>query len=683
MRYVSEIKKILPIIIISFLLLIPLSIAGITGFSEMNVQADNVFDGEGDVWVGEWNAIGTDKISGTLTSDEIEQGTEEYKTQQSFTMDMKSTDSYATYNFGSGEGLRDYVAVEIIEKEISWATNDQAISQFNQWAENNCIDLNNDGNEDYAYKFGWTTDRAVCYRKWYQVATTHRINTPVENWKTKWSLEVGNKGKKTFTLTNDDSISSGTTKNLDNQVLIKYQGTLDWGVNPPDASNEIGLQSNEFYNGWRIGSRNNYRNYVNTLENADSCLADILAGSASKTYCSEKINEKWKQGVEWTGNDEFEKYIDVEILGDDSFKIDMQEKMNVPSFQVFIDADYLDLYIPTGTPSITSVSGVKVKEGSVSEVPVGVKNIGDGEGSFDLWITDCTDYVRGTSTVDQFTLNSGESTTRRLNIVGSSVDEQQLELDASCSVKMKERTTGQIDTYDFDVTLEQQTECEIGRQKRFQRSDGIWVIQECKDGLKYVTIEECEPDQIATLQNDGTYSCEQKEPKCGNGVCEEGENVLNCEQDCGSTTNCGDGVCDEDENAKNCPGDCDPECGNGICEPGEKDTCEQDCQGPQCDKNFNCGALDIGCKIDETLAGIWCQIVYLWQSVAGYVLGFFSLLSIGLLTLMGSSRLQGAEPLVQWGGPLALGIILGLIVFFVPLIGLPILFILIFIEYLV
>ena len=43
---------------------------------------------------------------------------------------------------------------------------------------------------------------------------------------------------------------------------------------------------------------------------------------------------------------------------------------------------------------------------------------------------------------------------------------------------------------------------------------------------------------------------------CGNGICELGENTINCPQDCITNTTCGNGVCDIGENIDNCPQDC-------------------------------------------------------------------------------------------------------------------------------
>jgi hypothetical protein len=83
-------------------------------------------------------------------------------------------------------------------------------------------------------------------------------------------------------------------------------------------------------------------------------------------------------------------------------------------------------------------------------------------------------------------------------------------------------------------------------------------------------------------------------PRCGNGICEAGEDEGSCFVDCcargpqGNCRRCGDGVCDRGEDHQSCPQDCCatdaagvcvPVCGNDVCEqPSESaESCPQDC----------------------------------------------------------------------------------------------------------
>ena len=106
---------------------------------------------------------------------------------------------------------------------------------------------------------------------------------------------------------------------------------------------------------------------------------------------------------------------------------------------------------------------------------------------------------------------------------------------------------------------------------------------------------------------------------CGNGVCDFGEGVDSCPQDCcipgqpcGAT--CGNGICEMGEDHTSCPSDCCErtpgmdghciaECGNGFCEVGEDHTsCPADCacEGPNCCGNGVCefGEGPITCPAD-------------------------------------------------------------------------------------
>jgi len=130
--------------------------------------------------------------------------------------------------------------------------------------------------------------------------------------------------------------------------------------------------------------------------------------------------------------------------------------------------------------------------------------------------------------------------------------------------------------------------------------------------------EQC--DDANTKNGDGCSATCQVESFCGNGLCESGENALNCPQDCpavcgdgvleageqcddGNTANgdgcsagcalevlCGNGVCDASEDPLSCPQDCAAVCGNGTLEPGEQcddgnttsgDGCSATCQVEQ------------------------------------------------------------------------------------------------------
>ena len=82
----------------------------------------------------------------------------------------------------------------------------------------------------------------------------------------------------------------------------------------------------------------------------------------------------------------------------------------------------------------------------------------------------------------------------------------------------------------------------------------------------------------------------QSTNNCGNGICDAGETIDNCQNDC--LSNCGNNICESEQgetyiNCGYCPEYVvDPEhqitsCGNGVCEPEnheETRNCPSDCQ---------------------------------------------------------------------------------------------------------
>ena len=70
---------------------------------------------------------------------------------------------------------------------------------------------------------------------------------------------------------------------------------------------------------------------------------------------------------------------------------------------------------------------------------------------------------------------------------------------------------------------------------------------------------------------------------CGNGVCENGENGVNCAVDCGAPPTCGDGTCDPDENSCNCAFDCFQSEAD-ACNDGLDNDCDSyvDCADSEC-----------------------------------------------------------------------------------------------------
>jgi len=102
---------------------------------------------------------------------------------------------------------------------------------------------------------------------------------------------------------------------------------------------------------------------------------------------------------------------------------------------------------------------------------------------------------------------------------------------------------------------------------------------------KFMALVEC-GDQHGCFDGGGGG-----EPVCGNGVCEQGENGFNCDEDCKPPPgSCGNQECEDGETPQNCPTDCESDEPPG----GETIACLQD----------KCGPSFFGCIEDEACVGI-------------------------------------------------------------------------------
>lgn len=114
--------------------------------------------------------------------------------------------------------------------------------------------------------------------------------------------------------------------------------------------------------------------------------------------------------------------------------------------------------------------------------------------------------------------------------------------------------------------------------------DGEQVVATPKTGYEFVKWEDngstVSSRQDTNVQGNITgkaiFQKAEAPVTCGDGICSEGENPLNCPQDCSSV--CGDGMCTGNETPLTCPADCPPVCGDGICSSGENSqNCPVDC----------------------------------------------------------------------------------------------------------
>lgn len=95
--------------------------------------------------------------------------------------------------------------------------------------------------------------------------------------------------------------------------------------------------------------------------------------------------------------------------------------------------------------------------------------------------------------------------------------------------------------------------------------------------------------------------------KCGDLMCDQGEDATNCPLDCGDV--CGDAWCSSSETADSCPQDCSTTCGDGWCAIESCSSCPEDCgtcAGFCGDGTCAAGETCSGCSVDCGACGATC-----------------------------------------------------------------------------
>jgi hypothetical protein len=81
---------------------------------------------------------------------------------------------------------------------------------------------------------------------------------------------------------------------------------------------------------------------------------------------------------------------------------------------------------------------------------------------------------------------------------------------------------------DVRVTVKPRVICTSGER----RCNGFYIEECSPQGTGWSSIQKCD---LGCIFENGIAVCKtQDQPICGNGVCEQGENYLTCQKDCGS-----------------------------------------------------------------------------------------------------------------------------------------------------
>lgn len=553
------------------LLITPNVKAFVTGISytDIVIQNDDKFGDGGKMWVISWSAAGTDSVEGYINSQDLQNTARQNvgsgaEVKQNFNVKMSSGDEYTLYSFISRGDLTPVYKYDLVKGEWSNYLGDsnKVDSDRDTWVNNNCADLNGDGREEYS---SWSYDyllvhtrKVWCAKIAETVATPKGISKFKDVFTTSWEFWADSELKATQTLSNDANSGVGVTTRLSDNVLIKWNGNLNTGYNSPSPIGVIGMHSNNF-GGWRIvdeGSYTVYNTYIRN--NLANCVYDWADGKNTDTYCENEINYRADTAVKQSTNQDFFKPADLEsttavitnnAIDGGQFKLNLKERVNIASFVLYIDADYLRINIPVGVPEITQVTSPKFIEG-VGYIYASVKNSGNGRGSFEAAPFGCTpsENFRIDSSPMYFELEpqgtkelefriTGAATTSDKNVVGS------------CNVYMKETTSQKriekAVTVSFDqlneCTPNQWTKCTAGDYCGITRSTSTTdEIYQCKsDGMGWALKTRCASDETAQVQQDGSYACK----KVGSCIAENGNCGGLLDKACCSGLTCTSGKC--------------------------------------------------------------------------------------------------------------------------------------------
>jgi len=504
---------------------ISLSSAGPSGFGKIDIESNcpsdicTFFDNPNGVWVFEWTDTGftSDKVLATFDSNDLEAETGA-EVDQDFEIGIEGTENYCMYDVKREADRLDIKTMDLERYTKSfWAweyDNKGLIGQaIKLGKDKGCIQL-----DDYTYglpgaliiRSGLSLKDEVetlCWQERDNLGKIGSLEKSKEITETRFKLKADGRNDITRTISNSQT-GSGKTSKLGDDALIQWLGLLSSGEECPDTDRELTAFSTDYENNWRVIDRENYGNYENFIRSElDSIASNVFEKKTSLDDAEFLINSRAIKAIaerDISGKDP--------VVSDSSFsngqlRVDLDRRISYPRFRLFVDSDYLTLKIPSGEPKVTCPSGVKLNEGDAGILEIGVKNVGDSAGGFNVRIKDCGD---GASPGDGLgiTLAKGESKNVNLKITGRTIDSNNQE--GKCTVELKESTTQQTDTCNFGFKIEKPTECEIGR---------VWcsfsgeqsVIKECLDGTEK-TREYCSEDEICDSDDKGNPICRMKTP---------------------------------------------------------------------------------------------------------------------------------------------------------------------------
>lgn len=347
----------------------------------------------------------------------------------------------------------------------------------------------------YAFIEGGLFSKVWCYKYttdgYYGTISSGNVNF-------QSSIKVqGKEGTDTCTISNTGSQSCYSNNN---KFYVSWVGSLVSGQSIPNAANDGKIAVYKpSTSGWQIGSQINYNTYKTYDQTGfTSCLNLPVNGDVGS--CFTKYNNYESQvltPVSWSivgGSNA------ITLGSQSNGKIQMNLPMQVqfPVLTMRVKASFIGINIPVGKPQIVSGSSQEFQTGQSGTIKVSVKNIGDGDGTFDVSATCTNGFSQTGNALRISSLSPGNTQIVYLPITANV---QSGTSSGTCTVLAKDyNNPNNFDTKVVSVSASQLTICTEGDQRISGQN-----IQECQNNI-WVTIKTCASDETPNFIN-GQLQC--------------------------------------------------------------------------------------------------------------------------------------------------------------------------------
>ena len=309
---------------------------------------------------------------------------------------------------------------------------------------------------------------------------------------------------------------------------MRWEGNLVTGNQIPNTDNYIPIILTDPGFGeknWFLVSRQQYTDLTRKANELESFVDDLVPND-NDILQSDDIAEEIKQRVK-TYSVTYTGLINAPVRlpysswsnknREDSAKLTISAPVQFqrPLITMDIRADVVGIIQRIGKPKIASISCPTFTSGSNGYIDVGINNVGDYQGTFEIFKESCDDFNALYST-QTIALDPGEQQNVRIMIDAGSLNK---DLSRTCRVVAQDRADpSRRDTESVTCRLEKERLCNEGEIVA-KGND----IQRCDDG-ELVVIETC-PDGVT--YNGREWVCNSKEEEiCGDAIDNDGDGAV-------------------------------------------------------------------------------------------------------------------------------------------------------------